>query len=34
MQENSKGDWQVQGMYWNGVDMDLKDAEGNPLPAK
>lgn len=34
MQENSKGDWQVQGMYWNGVDMDLKDAEGNPLPVK
>lgn len=34
MQKNSKGDWQVQGMYWNGVDMDLKDAEGNPLPAK
>lgn len=34
MQENSKGIWEVQGMYWSGVDMTLTDSKGEKLPEK
>jgi len=32
MQKNAKGVWQIQGMYWSGLDQTIKDANGANLP--
>lgn len=34
MQKDAKGVWQIQGMYWSGLDQTIKDSSGRDLPEK